>query len=42
VAAALSLLKDLNFVRDIPDRLGSTVCYQASAAGVLAWERREV
>lgn len=42
VSAALDVLKELGFAAETKDRLGASVYYKASAAGVLAWERGEV
>lgn len=40
VVAALALLLSLDQARAVPDELGATPYYQATAAGVLAHERR--
>lgn len=37
--AAFTLLKDMGFVRKEPDPLGATEYWQATGAGVLAYER---
>ena len=39
--AALELLLDLGWLKDVPNKLGAIRYYQVSAAGSLAYERGE-